>query len=481
VLTILFVRSGPDARHKQAAESLFICCAAGIKGPVEAIAREYEKAFGTRVELTFGPSQTLLANITLTKRGDLYIPADDSYLDSARQKNLIAEVVPLAEMTAVLALKKGASTNLQSLHDLLASSVTLAQANPDAAAIGKLMRDKLSKADWEALRARTAVFKPSVTEVANDVKLGTVGGAFIWNAMAAQYPDVQIISLPELDPVKARVAAAVLNCSRQPTAALRFARFLSASDKGLKEFERNGYKTVPGDKWSEWPELRLYAGAVLRPAIEETIRRFEEREGARVIRVYNGCGILVSQMRAGDHPDAYFACDTSFMKDVADLFLDSSAVSSNQLVILVAKGNPHRVKALKDLGQDGLKIGVGHEKQCALGVLTKNTLLTNGTYTTVMKNVKVQSPTGDFLVNQLRTGALDAVIAYLSNATGSADKLEAIALDIPCAFAGQPLAMGRETSYPHLTSRLLAALKSAESKQRFESAGFRWALKAVSP
>jgi ABC-type molybdate transport system substrate-binding protein len=89
----------------------------------------------------------------------------------------------------------------------------------------------------------------------------------------------------------------------------------------------------------------------------------------------------------------------------------------------------------------------------------------------------VQSPTGDFLVNQLRTGSLDAVIAYLSNATGSADTLEAVAIDIPCAFAAQPVAMSRETRYPLLTARLLAALKSAESKHRFEAAGFSWAAK----
>ncbi len=34
---------------------------------------------------------------------------------------------------------------------------------------------------------------------------------------------------------------------------------------------------------------------MLRPAIEETIQAFEQREGVRVIRIYNGCGILVGR------------------------------------------------------------------------------------------------------------------------------------------------------------------------------------------
>jgi ABC-type molybdate transport system substrate-binding protein len=86
----------------------------------------------------------------------------------------------------------------------------------------------------------------------------------------------------------------------------------------------------------------------------------------------------------------------------------------------------------------------------------------------------VQSPTGDFLVNQLKTGSLDAVIAYVSNAAASGDKLEAIRIDIPCALATQPFAVGRESANKHLAGRLLEAIESAESRERFEGNGFYW-------
>jgi molybdate transport system substrate-binding protein len=220
--------------------------------------------------------------------------------------------------------------------------------------------------------------------------------------------------------------------------------------------------------------LRLLAGAMLRPAIEETIAAFEQREGVRVTRVYNGCGILVAQMRAGEHPDAYFACDQSFMGQVHDLFLDPAPVSTNRLVILVPKGNPHGIRSLADLARPGLKVGVGHEKQCALGVITQKTLSETGTLGRVMKNVKVQSPTGDMLVNQLLTGSLDAVVAYVSNAADSADRLDAIPVDVPCAVAVQPLAVGKDSDFKHLAGRLADALRSVESRQRFEAKGFRW-------
>jgi molybdenum ABC transporter molybdate-binding protein len=427
------------------------------------------------VQLQYGGSQTLLANLEVSKRGDLYLPADDSYLDLARQKNLIAESISLARMQAMLAVRKGNPLQIKTLDDLLRPGIKLAQANPDAAAIGNLTRQALKKSGrWDALAAHTLVFKPTVNDVANDIRLGAADAGLLWDALAPQYPELQFIALPELTNIQARIAVAVLHSSDQPSAALRFARFLGARDKGLLEFQRQGYEPLPGDLWADRPELRLFCGAMLRPAVEQTLAAFQQREGAQITCVYNGCGILVSQMRAGQHPDAYFACDKSFMTQVSNLFLDAEDISQNQLVILVPRGNPRHVHSLKDLGQPGLKLGVGHEKQCALGVLTKTALLANGLYGDVMRNVAVQSPTGDLLVNQLRAGSLDAVIAYISNATGSQNQLEPIAIDIPCAIAAQPLAAARQSDYPQLTTRLLHALKSQASKERFESAGFKW-------
>jgi molybdate transport system substrate-binding protein len=468
---------GAAAKKKQP-DVLMVYCAAGLRPPVEACAKDYEKETGVRIDLSYGGSQTLLANVEVSKTGDVYIPADESYIALAQQKNLTAETMSAGMMTAMLAVKKGNPKGLHAAADLMRADVKLSQANPDAAAIGKVVRTALQNSGhWDAIAKHTTVFKGTVNDAANDVAIGAADAAFVWNALSGQYPTLDFIPLPDFTNASAHIAAAVLNTSHQPQAAIKFARYLTARDKGLKQFEKNGFHVVAGDPWANEPEINLFAGAMLRPAIEQTITLFEQREGVRVNRVYNGCGILVAQMQTGKHPDAYFACDTSFMNQVSDLFLDSATVSGNQLVILVPKGNPNGIKALRDLAKPGLRLGVGHEKQCALGVLTRNTLMTNGTYFEVRKNVAVESPTGDFLVNQLKTKSLDAVIAYISNAAGSANELDAIAVDLPCATAAQPVALSRDSKYPQITSRLIATLKSAESKQRFEANGFKWLAK----
>ena len=445
--------------------------------PVEAVAKAYERDYGVQVQLQFGGSQTLLAGIEVSRRGDLYVPADESYMQVAQSKGLVDEVIPLAQMQPVLAVRKGNPKNLKSLDDLLRKEVRVCQANPDAAAVGKLVRGALLKGGrWEPLKEHTTVFQPTVNDVASDIKVGAVDAGFVWDATVKQYPELESVSLPELNGLASHVSVGIVRFSANPMVALRFARYLAARDKGLPEFQRYGFAPAEGDPWSETPELRVFSGAMLRPAVEETYKEFEKREGIRITRVYSGCGILVAQMRAGEHPDAYFSCDNAFMAQVTDLYLNPTVVSENHLVILVPKGNPKHLNSLKDLCAPGLKIGLGHEKQSALGALTKKVLEAAGLYEALKKNVAVESPTGDMLVNQCRTGSLDASVVYVSNTAACRESLDVIPVELPGARNIQPFAVGKECKYPCLAGRLWALLKSVESKKRFESLGFKWVL-----
>jgi ABC-type molybdate transport system substrate-binding protein len=331
--------------------------------------------------------------------------------------------------------------------------------------------------EWNALEARAqaaGVFKPTVNDVANDVKLGAVDAGIVWDSTAKQYPQLEIVRAPVLDAAVEQITIGVLATCRRPAEALRFARYLGARDRGLKEFARQHYEPVEGDAWAERPEIVLFSGAMLRPGIERTLREFEWREGCRITTVYNGCGILTAQMRAGERPDAYFSCDTSFMQMVADLYLPATTVVDNHLMIIVPKGNPQNLRAVPDLARPGLRIGLAHHEKSAMGNITQKMLVAMGMYDAIAQNLKVESPTGDFLVNQLRTGSLDAIIACRSNAKTAEQNLDANPIDHPLAQMSQPYAVGRATQYKQLLNRLLDALVSEQSRQRFDEAGFGW-------
>jgi molybdate transport system substrate-binding protein len=464
-------------------EPLEVWCAEALRIPMEATARDYERDTGQHVSLNFDSSQMLLVKLQLTRHGDLFLPADDSYIGLAREKDAVADVLPLARLTAVAVTRPGYTGSLQTWADFMAEGHSIGLGN-DSTAIGKLVKSRLTQLNlWAAVEKRQPTTFESVNAVANAVQVGGIDVGIVWDAVALQHAKLKarITHLPELDSVTAKLQAAVTKYSSQRDAALRFVHYLRAKDKGARYFKEGGYTDFVEEESAGKGELVVYAGAMLRPAIEPTLIEFEKQHGVRLTRVYNGCGILVSQMRAGERPDLYFSCDTRFMEQVQDLFETPATVSSNQLVIAVPKGNPLGIQSLTDLGKPGLRVGIGHEQQCALGAITKETLVRAGVYASVRKNVAVVSPTGDFLINQLRSGvrsrnpSLDAVVAYRSNVIPFADELDAISVTgIPCAAPHQPLAVSKSTTQGELCQRLIEALQSGESKARFEKLGFGW-------
>ncbi|MBC7968415.1 MAG: substrate-binding domain-containing protein, partial [Fuerstia sp.] len=74
----------------QAGDPIIVFCAASNRAVLEAIRADYEKEFERSVQVQYGPSQTLLSSIEVSGTGDLFLPADDSYLAIGREKHQIA-------------------------------------------------------------------------------------------------------------------------------------------------------------------------------------------------------------------------------------------------------------------------------------------------------------------------------------------------------------------------------------------------------
>lgn len=460
------------------AQTLVMHCAAGMKLPIEEIAHAYEREYGVRIQLQYGGSGTLLSGLQVSPAGDLYLAADSSYIDIAREKGIVEEAIPVATIVPVLAVPKGNPKDITSIAQIVAGDFRVSIANPDAASVGKATKKLLERSgEWAALEKAVqdrGVFKPTVNDVANDVKLGTVDAGIVWDATVRQYPELDLVELPQADDAVKNVTVGVLTSSTDPTAALRFARYIAARDKGLPVFEKHGFDVVQGDAWALQPEVLYFAGGVNRVAIEDTIADFQQREGVRISTVYNGCGILLGSIKGGERPDVYHTCDVSFMKGVEDFFGEADPVSKTDIMLLTQPGNPHDLHRLEDLVKPGLEVGLCNEDQSTLGFMTGAMLREKGIYDAVQKNVVVNTPTADLLVAQLTVGDLDAAVVYRANTLAVGDKADVLQLPDENANATQTYAVARQTKYPHLLERLHAALRSATSKQRFETSGFSY-------
>ena len=483
---------GPGSEAKQ----LKVLCAAGIRLAMEPIAEEYEKEYGVKISFDFQGSGTLLSNMKIDKTGDLYLAADDSYIELARKDSLVQEEIPLAKMRPVILVSGDNPHQIEGINDLINKDVRVALGNTGQAAIGKSTKKLLTASGhWEELEKKVTkigTFLPTVNEIANAVKTGGMDAAIVWDATAAQYPALKAIRTEELDAGMDSITIGVLTSSDHPTEALRFARYAGARDKGLQMFQKNGFEVVEGDVWEEEPKLTFFAGAVNRRALEPIIRRFSLREGVEIKTSFNGCGILTGTMKgipdqatSQGFPDIFMACDIYYLDQVQDWFGEGVNVSDTDIVIAVPKNNPAGIETLDDLAKPGVKLTVGQPKQCTIGVLTEHLLKTEdakspGFFEAVMMNVVSQTPSSAMLVPSViaksegSPTAADATLAYRTDCQAEKEKIKIIPIDSPAAKAIQPYSIAKTSQKKQLAHRLYEAI--ARSRDDFEKAGFNWRL-----
>lgn len=500
VLVALLNLGGPGRGDE--VNKLTVYCAAGVRLPMDEIAKRYKRECGVTVDIQYGGSGTLLySKIEVNKfdRADLFLAADNSYTDEAVENGLAAETLPIAHMRPVITVRKDSSKKIESIEDLLADDVAVVVADPDQAAIGKAMRERLDQVAvddttlWQKLNQHVTergVFKPTVADVAADVKLGSaVDAGIVWDSTVAMpefRDELKAIHVPELDGDPGLVTICVLNSSRYPTAALKFARYVTARDRGLPVFEEYGLRPVEGDVWSKRPEITFYCGAVNRRAVEKTIDEFQEREGVLVRTEYGGCGTLTGTMKLIDEqssdkvfPDVYMACDVYFLENVKQWFQEAANVSDTEIVIAVPKGST-KVTQLSDLVKPGIRVALGEPDMCTIGALTRRLLAKEGLYDQLKEKqtqegeVVVEKPSSATIVPGVLAGHVDAAVAYITDVLANRDRVDIVRIDSPLNKAIQPLSIAKRSDHKHLTRRLYR--KIASSPEAFEEAGFHFRL-----
>lgn len=498
-------------RPSVSGKSLHLFCAAGISKPVREIIHEYEEAYGVTIQADYGGTGELLASIAkVGVQGDLFISADSATMRDAQRSGTIVESIPIAKIRSVLVVNRKTQERLTKqgkpitgLSDLLRDDVKVVLA-AEGAAIGKAGKAILQNAGlWDRLEERRRRGGNLVSTVGTVNKLvesvSTMDGylGLAWDAVAQQFADVVAVPLPADHERVEYYEIGVLAKSANPTAALRFARYVTARDTGLKLAQKHHFNVVPGDKWEERPRIHVSAGAMLEPALRDVLKSFAEREGVHLDTSFLGCGLLVSQMKAikqgdsGRHfPDAYLSCDVAFTEMVKDEFEAGTIISHNDLVMIVPKNNPKNIRALEDLQRpDVTRIGLPHPTNSAIGAmivrLFEKLKYPETSYLAVLPD-KTPNPrvhnadAAHLLVSQIKS--LDVAIVARSNALSSpsnvANHLDVIELNVADAAgaadarATQIFSIARQTEHPHLMQRLLRAVTSAASHKRFRALGF---------
>lgn len=478
----------PFDQRSHAGKTLVFDCAAGMKKPVEKIIRQYEKEFGVTVKPTYGGSGAMLEKVKL-HGGDLYLSADSFHMNLAIKDGAVKETIPIATLRPTLVVQKNAQAKLEkqgapisSLQDVLREDFKVVIANPTTTAVGRLAKEMLEEAGlWDALEARRAssgkvVWLATVNLVAQEVAIRDDSIGIIWDATAHDYQDLQAIPLAEAKDLRETMSIGVTAKSRDPAAALHFARYLSSRDKGLPVFAEHYFEPIAdADVWEHQPRIRIYSGTMLQDGLRPVLQAFEEREGVHIETKYSGCGILTADMDTvrgtRNFPDVYVSCDISFARKVKDDFDAALSILQNDMVFLVQHGNPKNVKAeLTELERTDLKTGVPHKDKSAMGKIFDDVVVSQK----IKAHYSLIANSGHALITQMLAGALDLAVVGRSNANNSAESREKLqVIEIAGPILTQTFQIARNSKQKHLLERLRAAVIAPESMERFRKLGFK--------
>lgn len=498
----LQLRPGARSDASRAAE-VQIYCAAGVASPIEQALQSYREEFGVAVDVVrTGGSGKLYGQIetefrTGVARGaDLYVTADNALLEQGQAQGIIHEILPMGRQYPVIATYTQSTLAATSLQELVTlPDVRFGIANENAA-IGRLARVLADEAGvLDDLLTHRKLETENVMQLAQALQTRTIDAAIVWETTVSQINlqnENEVLTIlkrlpPPVGETSGHVAVGVVHGTADPTAALRVARYLTASDGGLPRLAEAGFEVIDGDPWEEVPEIHLYCGSMFSPVFAETVREFSAREGVNIYPRWEGCGKLVAAMdgvRDSDlFPDGFLSCDRQFLDIVSDRFEEPSIISANDVVIARRRDALSNVASLEDLVNSSLRIGICHAEDSALGKITREIFLRSAgeeLYQQLTSRASVISDTGPTLVSQLLSGGLDAAIVYRSNVLAdpqNSETLQVIPIDdetTSSAQAVQAWAIARGSNHRYLMTRLFAALTSAESQSQFHEAGFRW-------
>jgi len=217
----------PDAR-------LHLYCGAGIRPFAEPVIEAFqEKNPGIRVEASYAGSGCLLSQLTFAKRGDLYMPGEDFYLDQARKRDFIAYEELIGYFQPVILVAEGNPKSVETLEDLTREDVKIGLCEPEIAAVGVAARDLLQEAGlYESVLRKDPAHAGNVPELGNWVQLGTLDAAIVWNVTAAQIQEeTDSVEIPREYWEPSEIYMGVLTFTKHPEAAKAFVDFC-ASEEG---------------------------------------------------------------------------------------------------------------------------------------------------------------------------------------------------------------------------------------------------------
>lgn len=227
---------------------------------ITAYQQEYQTAFGRTPSFIIesGQNAALATKIRTQRDGDLFIPADDSYINQLSGERLCQSngwtLIPQFPMIVV---QQGNPKGVKDFSDLITrvydGSVTLASGDPETGFVAGIVKKQVLKMglDWTTFKQQIDLIFPTLGGVQTAMVQGSADAALLWDKTATSLPTLSVVRDTALETNISYIKATPLTVQAHQYEAMQFARYLGSSNKGLVTLKNAGLSIVTtGPNWN---------------------------------------------------------------------------------------------------------------------------------------------------------------------------------------------------------------------------------------
>jgi len=224
--------------------SILVFAGAGLKAPLDEIGPAFTLKYGIVVQYNYGGAGTLVSQMNLTRKGDVFMPGSTVEFQTAKDQGLVTTSQLVAYHVPVIAVQKGNPKNITSLKDFAQPGLKIALGDANATAIGKAGAKMFKQLNITAAVEKNVVTRtPTINELTIIMNLGQTDAALL-TLDQIDSSKVDIITIPVKDNAVLITPIGTTTFSQNTDAANKFVAYV-ASDEGKAFFAKHGFPIYP--------------------------------------------------------------------------------------------------------------------------------------------------------------------------------------------------------------------------------------------
>ena len=225
-------------------QAVSVFCGAGLKAPMQEIGVAFGEKYGIPVEFNYGGGGTLVSQMNLTRKGDVFMPGSTVEWQAAKSQGLVNDYELVAYHVPVIVVQKGNPKNIASLTDLARPGLKVALGDTSATAIGKAGVKIFKKLNiTDDVEKNVVTRTPTINELVVIMKTGQADAAIVTlDNVDAGVMDAITIPVSENEILVTPVGMTTYTTNTNTAA--QFVAYVS-SDEGKAFFAKHGFPVYP--------------------------------------------------------------------------------------------------------------------------------------------------------------------------------------------------------------------------------------------